>query len=116
MSDLSDIVFENAPENELANLVDKFLCSNILTATINGEDISEDLHTRSISNSILTMKDGDAFFNLSILYAFGLEIQSCSVQIIKYDEIFDFNLIFEIEHLKNADSDNKRNFLEKTAS
>lgn len=100
MSDLSEIVFENVPENQLTNLVDEFLCSNILTATINGEDISENLDTRSISNSILTMQDGDAFFNLSRLYAFGLEIQSCSVQIIKYDGIFDFNLIFEIEHLK----------------
>ena len=100
MSELSEIVFENVTENELDNLVDKFLCSNILTATINGEDILEDLDTRSISNSILTMKDGNAFFNLSILYAFGLKIQSCSVQIIKYDGIFDFNLIFEIEHFQ----------------
>ena len=100
MSDLSEIVFENVPENQLANLVDEFLCSNILTATINGEDILEDLDTCSISYSILTMKDGDAFFNLSRLYAFGLEIKSCSIQIIKYDGIFDFNLIFEIEHLK----------------
>ena len=54
MSDLSEIIFENVPENQLANLVDKFLCSNILTATVNGEDILEDLDTRSISNSILT--------------------------------------------------------------
>lgn len=54
MSDLSEIVFENVPENQISNLVDEFLCSNILTATINGEDISEDLDTRSISNSILT--------------------------------------------------------------
>ena len=96
MTDLYEIVFENVSKKNLSQLLDVIFFPKILTVTFNSKDITEYWSTCSSLNHLSKMENSDfIFLKLRNFIANNLEINPCIVRILKYNDKFDINLIFE---------------------
>ena len=103
MSELIEIVFQNVMVHKLVAIISEQICPQVLSASYNGEDIQNRFEKNVFEESLAGMKNGDSIFlNTRMIASNSTEVQFCSAQIIKYNNILDLSLIFDLEDLPKS--------------